>query len=216
MNPQYVLVIAVIIVIGWFATGVLFNLRRGDRLLKWMQPGLAKIGARTTFRWLGTSVAELGIHQAKNPFRSLDTLLVMTPRDVFWMQALAAVQGRRDTLIFRGVLTTPPWLELELADPKTWTGRTALGQPALQKWDRQDYQGLQLAAPRGTLELATRALDRLSAPLGKLSPRYARFSLRRSAPNFEIHLPFPTPGTVDPVDYFEALRDLALAVGQRE
>ncbi len=216
MNPQYILVIAVIIVIGWFAIGVLFNLRRGDRLLKWMQPGLAKIGARTTFRWLGTSVAELDIRQAKNPFRSLDTLLVMTPRDVFWMQALAALQGRRDTLIFRGALSTPPWLELELADPKTWTGRSALNQAALQNWDRQDYRGLQLMAPRGTLELATRILDRLSVPLEKLSPRYARFSLRRSAPNFELHLPFPSHTTVDPVDYFEALRELARAAGQRD
>ncbi len=216
MDPRYILVIAVIIIVGWFAIGVLFNLRRGDRLLKWMQPGLAKIGARTTFRWLGTSVAELGIRQAKNPFRSLDTLLVMAPRDVFWMQALAFLQGRRDTLIFRGVLTTAPWLEFELADPKTWTGRTALSQPALQNWDRQDYRGLQLMAPRGTLELASGALDRLSVPLERLSPRYARFSLRRSAPNFEIHLPFPSPGTVDPVNYFEALRDLARAVGQRD
>jgi hypothetical protein len=216
VEPRYILVVAVIIVTGWFAIGILYNLRRGDRLLKWMQPGLAKIGARTTFRWLGTSVAELGIHQAKNPFRSLDTLLVMTPRDVFWMQALAALQGRRDTLIFRGVLSTPPWLEFELADPKSWTGRTALVQPALQSWDQQDYQGLQLKAPRGSLALVTQALDRLSAPLGKLSPRYARFSLRRSAPNFEIHLPFPSPSTTDPVEYFEALRELARAVGQRD
>ncbi len=216
MNPQYILVIAVIIVIGWFAVGVLFNLRRGEGLLKWMQPGLARIGARTTFRWLGTSVAELGIRQAKNPFRSLDTLLVMAPRDVFWMQAIAALQGRRDTIIFRAALSTPPFVELELADPKTWTGRSALGQAALRNWEKQDYQGMQLMAPRGSLELAAQTLDRLAASLAKLSPRYARLSLRRSAPNLEIHLPFPSRTTIDPVDYFEALRELARAVGQRD
>ena len=216
MNPQYFLVIAVIVMIGWFAIGVLFNLRRGDGLLKWMQPGLARIGARTTFRWLGTSVAELGIHQAKNPFKSLDTLLVMAPRDVFWMQAVAALQGRRDTLIFRGVLTTPPSVELELADPKTWTGRTGLQQAAQRNWENRDYQGRQLMAPRGSLDLAVRTLERLDGPLAKLSPSYARLSLRRSAPNFEIHLPFPSRTATDPVIYFEALRDLARAVGQRE
>ncbi len=215
MTGQYILVIAVIIVIGWFAFGVIFNLRRGDSLLKWMQPGLTRIGPRTTFRWLGTSVAELGILQAKNPFRRLDTLLVMAPRDIFWMSALAALQGRTDTLIFRAVLTTPPLLDLELADPKSWTGRTALNQASRQNWERRDYQGLQLMAPRGYLDMAVTTLDRLGAPLEKLSPRYARLSLRRSAPNLELHLPFPSHRTMDAVDYFEALREFARAVSQR-
>ncbi len=216
MNPQYILVIAVIVVIGWFAIGVIFNLRRGDGLLKWMQPGLTRIGARTTFRWLGTSVAELGIQQAKSPFRRLDTLLVMAPRDVFWMQALAALQGRRDTLIFRGVLSTPPMVDLELADPKSWTGRTALGQAVQRNWEQRDYHGLQLMAPRGYLDLAAQTVDRLSAPLEKLSPRYARLSLRRSTPNLELHLPFPSRQTTDPVAYFENLREFARAVGERD
>lgn len=216
MDSRYFLVIAVIIVVGWFAIGILFNLRRGDSLLKWMRPGLAKIGSKSTFRWLGTSVAELGIRQAKNPFKSLDTLLVMAPRDVFWMQAIAAFQGRRDTLIFRGVLTTPPWVELEWADPRTWTGRSALGQAVQHNWDAQEYGGLQLMAPRGTLGLAVSTLDRLNAPLARLSPRYVRFSLRRNAPNLEIHLPFPSPKSTDTETYFEALRDLARAVGERD
>lgn len=216
MNPQYILVVAVILVMGWFAYGVIFNLRRGDSLLKWMQPGLARIGARTTFRWLGTSVAELGIVQAKNPFRRLDTLLVMAPRDVIWMMAIAALQGRRDTLIFRAALSTPPYLDLELADPKSWTGRTALKQASQHNWEQREYQGLQLMAPRGYLDLAASTLDRLDAPLEKLSPRYARISLRRNTPHLELHLPFPSHHTRNAVDYFEALRDLARAVGQRE
>ncbi len=216
MNGQYILVIAVIIVIGWFAYGVLFNLRRGDRLLKWMQPGLARIGQRTTFRWLGTSVAELDILQAKNPFRRLDTLLVMAPRDIFWMAALAALQGRRDTLIFRATLGTPSPVELELADPRSWTGRTALRQVSQRNWEARDYQGLQLMAPRGTLDLAAGTLDRLNASLEKLSPRYSRISLRRSAPNLELHLPFPSHTNTDAVEYFEALREVARTVGQRD
>ncbi len=215
MNPQIILVIGVIIIMGWFAVGLLYNLRRGEQLLKWMQPGLTRIGARTTFRWLGSSVAQLGIQQAKNPFRTLDTLLVMAPRDIVWMAALAALQGRRDTLIFRAALSSPPNLDLELADPKSWTGRTALRQAAERKWEQQDYQGLQLMAPRGYMEMAVTTLERLNAPLGKLSPRCVRLSLRRSTPNLEVHLPFPSHRTLDAVDYFEALRELARAAGQR-
>src|SRR5512147_2327436 len=98
MSQQYMVVIAVAVVMGWFALGFIYNLRRGDAVLKWMQGGLPRIGERTTFRWLGTSVAELGIARAKPPFRRMDVLLVLKPRDVFWMTIIAMMQGRSDVV----------------------------------------------------------------------------------------------------------------------
>lgn len=218
MNPQYILVIAVVIIMGWFAFGVIYNLRRGDALLKWMQNGLPDIGQRTTFRWLGTSVAEMVIAHAKKPFRRLETLLVFKPRDVFWMTIIAALQGRDDIVIFRAQLSTAPLVDLELVDPKTWSGRNAMNQVVDRKWESKAYQGLQLLAPKGLLDLATTVLDRLSSPMQKLSPRFARFSLRRDAsrPNLELHVPFPAYRTSDATHYFTALRELARAIGERE
>lgn len=216
MNPQYILVVAVVIIMGWFAFGVIYNLRRGDALLKWMQNGLPGIGQRTTFRWLGTSVAELVIAHAKKPFRRLETLLVLKPRDVFWMTIIAHFQGRDDIVIFRAQLSTAPLVDLELVDPKTWSGRNALNQVSERKWENKAYQDLQLLAPRGLLDMATRTLDRLVIPMRKLSPRYARFSLRRDAPNLELHMPFPQYRTTDADQYFEALRGLARAISERE
>src|SRR6266498_704793 len=216
VNPQYILVVAVVIIMSWFAFGVIYNLRRGDAILKWMQKGLPDIGQRTTFRWLGTSVAELVIAQAKKPFRRLDTLLVFKPRDVFWMTILANFQGRDDMVIFRAQLSTAPLVDLELVDPKTWSGRSALNQVIDRKWESKAYQGLQLLAPKGLLDLATTVLDRLSSPMQKLSPRFARFSLRRDTPNLELHVPFPAYRTSDSTHYFTALRELARAIGERE
>ncbi len=216
MNPQYILVVAVVIVMGWFAIGVVYNLRRGDRLLKWMQAGLPDIGQKTTLRWLGTSVAELVIAHAKRPFRRLETLLVFRPRDVFWMTILAYFQGRSDIVIFRAQLTTAPVTDLDLVDPKTWSGRNVVSRLDGRKWEGKTYQGLQLLAPKGLLDLATTTLDRLAAPMGKLSPRYARFSLRRDTPNLEVHVPFPQDRVTDAHQYFEALRELARAVSERE
>lgn len=215
MNPQYILVIAVVVIMGWFAFGVIYNLRRGDALLKWMQGGLPGIGQRTTFRWLGTSVAELVIAHAKKPFRRLETLLVLKPRDVFWMTIAAHFQGREDIVIFRAQLSTAPLVDLELVDPKTWSGRNTSQQVAQRKWESKDYDGLQLMAPQGLLDLATRTIDGLAAPMRNLSLHYARFSLRRDAPNLEVHVPFPAYRTSDATQYFEALRDLARAIGER-
>jgi hypothetical protein len=50
----------------------------------------------------------------------------------------------------------------------------------------------------------------------KLSPRFARFSLRRDTPNLELHVPFPAYRTSDSTHYFTALRELARAIGERE
>jgi hypothetical protein len=214
LNPQYVLVIAVVIIMGWFAFGVIYNLRRGDALLKWMQGGLPAIGQRTTFRWLGTSVAELVIAHAKKPFRRLETLVVLKPRDVFWMTLAAYFQGREDIVIFRAQLSTAPRVDLELVDPKSWSGRNSYQQVAQRKWESKTYEGLQLMAPHGLLGLATTTIDGLAAPMQRLSPRYARFSLRRDTPNLELHVPFPAYRTSDASQYFEALRDLARAISE--
>jgi len=216
VNPQYILIAAVIVFMGWFAIGVVYNLRRGDALLKWMQNGLPGIGQKTTFRWLGTSVAELVIAHAKKPFRRLETLLVLKPRDVFWMTIMANFQGREDIVIFRAQLITAPLVDLELVDPKSWSGRGALQQLADRKWESQTYRGLQLIAPAGLLDLATQTLDRLTIPMQNLSARYARFSLRRDTPNLEVHLPFPAYRTLDARQYFEALRGLARAISEWE
>jgi hypothetical protein len=214
VNSQYILVIAMFILMGWFAVGVIYNLRRGDALLKWMQSGLPDIGQRTTFRWLGTSVAELVIAHAKKPFRRLETLLVLKPRDVFWMTIMAYFQGRNDIVIFRAQLNTPPLLDLELVDPKTWSGRNTLKQVTERKWESKTYKDMQLLAPRGLLDLATTTLDRLALPMQKLSSRYARLSLRRGEPNLELHVPFPDYRTLDAKQYFESLRELARSISE--
>lgn len=218
MNPQYILVITVVVIMGWFAIGVLLNLRRGEAVLKWIQKGLPSIGQKTTFRWLGTSVAELVIAHAKKPFRRLETLLVLKPRDIFWMTILATFQGRSDIVIFRGQLTTAPVTDLELVDPNSWSGRATLKQISQRKWECKDYKEMQLWAPQGLLDLASSTLDRLTVPMQTLSSRYARFSLRRDASqsNFEVHVPFPQYRTEDAEEYFQSLRELAAAVNGRE
>ena len=218
MNPQYILVMAVVIIMGWFAIGVIYNLRRGDALLKWIQTALPTIGQRTTFRWLGTSVAELVIAHAKKPFRRLETLLVLKPRDIFWMTILAYFQGRDDIVIFRGQLITAPVTDLELVNPNTWSGRATSKEIQQRKWESRPYRDMQLWAPQGLLDLAASTLDRLTVPMQKLSPRYARFSLRRdtSRPNLEVHVPFPHYRALDAEKYFQALRELAGAVSERE
>lgn len=214
MSSTTIVVILVAIFMGWFAIGMIYNIRWGDALLKWMQGGLPSIGQKTTLRWLGTSVAELVIAQAKKPFRRLETLLFFKPRDVFFMMIIAYFQRREDIVIFRAHLHTAPPADLELLDLKTWSGRDTQRRIRQRKWESTTYQGLHLMAPVGLLDLAVKTLDRLALPMQKLSSRYSRFSLHRNAPNFEVHVPFPDYRNVDAKQYFEALRELAHSVNE--
>ncbi len=215
MDSRYWIVLLGVIFVGWFAFGMIYNLRRGDHMLKWLRGGLPRIGPKTTFRWLGSSVVEMSIQQAKRPFRRLDTLLVLAPRDVFWMVLMARLQRREDFIIFRAHLHTPPLVDLELADPKTWSGHMALKQARSHNWETRTYGNLQLMAPHGSLDLAAQTLERLEESMQMLSPRYIRFSLRRQAPHLEIHLPFPNTKTTEAEAYFEALRVLGQRIGER-
>jgi len=215
MNTQFWIILIGVVIVAWFALGMIYNLRRGDAILKWLRRGLPGIGPKTTFRWLGTSVVEMSIQQAKRPFRRLDTLLVLAPRDVFWMMLMARLQGREDFIIFRGHLYASPPVDLELVDPKSWSGRMALKQARSRNWESRPYGELQLMAPRGQLDLAAQTLDHLHSVMDELSPRYLRFSLRHQSPHLEIHLPFPNTRTVDAQVYFEALRTLAQRIAER-
>ncbi len=217
MNPQYLLVIVVIVVMGWFAFGVIYNLRTGNALLRWMQGGLPLVGEKTTLRWLGTSVVELVIAQAKTPFRRLETLIVLSPRDVPWVWLLAASQGRRDTLIFRADLNDPPRIDFELADPSSWTGRLALKQAAQQGWESRAWEGqpgcdLRLAAPAGRAAPAETVLSSLAEPMQRLALRYFRLSVRRSVPHLEVHIAFPDRRS-DCAQFISALQELGRVVG---
>jgi hypothetical protein len=197
------------LVMGWFVFGVVFNLRRGDAMLRWMQAGLPQVGPKTTFRWLGTSVAELVIERAQGALRRLETLLVMAPRDVPWVWLAARSQGRQDTLIFRAQPLKAPPVELELANPKVWTGRMALQEASRQGWEMMPAGEMQLMAPRGRLDQAAEIVKTLDPAARRLAPVYWRLSLRKDPARLEIHLPFPDRSRVDARVFFQALQDLA-------
>ncbi len=114
-------ILVVLFVVGWFALGTHYNVRKGEQTLVWLQQGLPLIGEKTTLRWLGSSVVELKIPSAKPPFRDAEVLAVLEPRDVAPLWWIARLRGRRDLLVVRGTLLRLPRTEIEAADPKAWT-----------------------------------------------------------------------------------------------
>src|SRR5512143_2260110 len=120
-----IFIIVVIAVVGWFALATQRNVRKGNEALCWLQDGLKLLGEKTNLRWLGSSVAELKIQSAKEPFRQAEVVVVLEPRDVPFLWWYYRARGRRDLLIVRGQLRHTPGFEFEALDRRCWLAQAA-------------------------------------------------------------------------------------------
>jgi hypothetical protein len=215
MDPFYqtLLVVLVAAVMGWFAFGVVRNIRRGNAVLRWMQGGLPRLGEKTTLRWLGSSAVALGIARARPPFRQVDLLLVLEPRDVPWLWLLARLRGRRDILIVRGQLVTAPLYEFDLLAPGSWSERETLSHDKAQAWETETLMGVNFRSRPPTRSLARQIAPDVLAAAQKVRPSVWRLSSRRETPHLELHVPLPDPHQTSAPQFFDALRALAERMG---
>jgi hypothetical protein len=212
MEPLQPWLIALLaIVMGWFGGGVIWNIRRGNAVLKWMQAGLPILGERTTLRWLGSSAVELVIAKARPPFRRCEVVLLLEPRDVPWLWLWSRSRGRRDLLILRGTLVKAPRLEYDLTAPRSWSEREALGRGQRLGWTAEALGGLRLAAPKASLPVSRDSAPAVLESARAITSDVSRLAIRRDSPQLELHLPLPNPRDRDARLFFEAVRHL----GQR-
>ncbi|HUJ01624.1 MAG TPA: hypothetical protein VLY46_15400, partial [Usitatibacter sp.] len=199
--------IAAVAIVAWFAAGTIWNVRKGSALMRWMQHGLPALGERTTVRWLGSTAVEMAISDARAPFKGATLVIFLEARDLPWMWALGRGRGRRDTLIVRGVLRRAPGIELEALDPASWSGRDAL--PRVPR----EWQARRAEVPGGLVvhhadAAALASADDLLALANRAGLAVQRLSVRRSEPNFQLHVSFPDDRQ-GARDFFEAVRGLA-------
>jgi hypothetical protein len=216
MDPtQALLLIVVAIILGWFAVGVIWNIRRGNAVLNWMQTGLPRLGEKTTLRWLGSSAVELVLAKAKPPFRRVELVLVLEPRDVPWFWVLARWQRRRDMLIVRGHLLKAPPFEYDLLAPESWSARLLAGRNESRPWETDTLEAIQFNAPSSTHSLSRQAASRVMQTIRPTWPIVWRLSVQRESPQLELHVPLPNPNRDSAPQFFEALKVLAEQLGQR-
>jgi hypothetical protein len=202
-----VLTIAALLVLGWFAAGTVWNIRKGTAVMRWMQGGLPRLGPRATVRWLGTTSVELGIASAKPPFERVTLVIFLEPRDVPWLWWLGHWRGRRDTLIVRAQLIRPPDSELEVLDPSSWSSREPLRRIAAERWPVRDPSVSGGLPAYSRTPAALVQADRLLALASRAGLVVRRLALRQTEPHLQVHLGLPSLAAPAD-DYFEALRTL--------
>lgn len=208
---QSLLIVAVAAVMGSFGGGIIWNIRRGNAVLRWMQGGLPALGEKTTLRWHGSSAVELAIAKAKQPFRRFELVVVLEPRDVPWLWLWSYARGRRDMLILRAQLSNAPRLEYDVVAPGSWSARSALTRAAGARWENRPIGNYRLLAPRASMPVSSEGVPGLLENAHKVHPSLWRLAIRREFPQLELHIPLPDPKDTDARQFFEAVR----ALGQR-
>jgi hypothetical protein len=199
--------IVAVAIVAWFAAGTIWNVRLGRELMRWMQGGLPLLGSRTTVRWLGSTAVEMVIREGKTPFTGVTLVIFLEPRDLPWMWALGRSRGRRDTLIVRGALRRAPAIELEVLDPATWSGRDALVRVPPQ-WLVREATTSGGVVVHHESPSALACADALLAIAERAGLAVRRLSVRRTEPNFQLHVPLPDRGQAAR-EFFEAVHALA-------
>jgi len=190
----------------WFFVGMQINIRRAQGALRWMQDGLPLLGQKTTLRWLGTTGVDLGINAAREPFKSIEILVLQEPRDVVLLWWLAHRQGRRDMMIVRGHLRRHALVQFDLVDPKSPSGKQTLADVTPDNWERKEWaEGLVLAAESAE---ASSMAGQLLPYLGRVGPRLMRASVRRTVPHVEIHVTAPWGQERSAEDVFRAVKEI--------
>ncbi len=191
---------------AWFFIGAQWNVRRGHDALRWLRDGLPLLGERTTMRWMGTSGVHMGMSAAHAPYKSVELLLLMEPRDVVPLWLLTRLQGRRDILVVRGHLRRHARVEFDLLDRRAWSGNDALRHAVPKEWKRTTQaDGLILAAEGSDAVLAA---QQIKAQLGRLAPYVIRVAIRRTTPQVEIHLRSPWRSGVTSADTLKIFKEI--------
>lgn len=199
-----IFVVVVVVIVGWFALGTHVNVRKGHHMLDWLQGGLPLIGEKTTLRWLGSSVVHLQVEKAHEPFRRVEVLIVLEPRDVPPLWLLSRLRGRRDVLIVRTELRSVPKLQFEVLHPEAWSTRAVEQEVKEQRWQLVESLPFRIYA----LQLDTNPSE-LIAIAGQAGLELLRLGVRRSNHALEVHWRLPSRPEFSARAVFEAAQSLA-------
>ena len=207
MSPELsIFVLLVVVFVGWFALGTHTNVRKGHRFLEWLQDGLPLLGEKTTLHWLGSSVVQLKIENACQPFRRAEILVVLEPRDVPLIWLFSRLQGRCDLLIVRTELRTQPKMQVEVLAGKAWSAKVVAQEVARLNWPLQSAvagQPFQIYSPTPA------SAGELIAEVSRCDLRLVRIGVRKSNNGLELQWRLPRHPNSTSRAVFEAVQRVA-------
>jgi hypothetical protein len=203
---QWTVIVLSALFLAWFLVGTATNRKRGDQILSWVQGGTTPLGRMSEARRIRGSAVQLTIKEAAAPFRQVDLIVALEPRENPPLWLYNHILGKRDELVIQAKLRSPAQQELEI-------NKVGVGTKAdTRASDASHLNTIQSSAGNYTLEsskgIDPAMLDCLETFLEKYSSAVKHFSLNRSAPHVQVHLLLSPLLDIDPELFFKDLQNL--------
>ena len=184
MNLGQGIVIGLCVILAlWFAVGYIYNWRKTNTLSQALKTALEQQGKLSAYRRLGVSGAQFILENAKAPFRQIELVFLLEPRENLPLWLLRRIQGRQDELLFRANLRTAPAQEFQIG-----LGSDQKFEQSILSEDQKPYE---LLPNSGPLKIAVRGhADEaaVSARWQGFLDRFGKDLLRLSLQHKEPHL----------------------------
>jgi hypothetical protein len=210
-DPATQAVIAFCIVLGiWFVIGWQMNRRHGRRLLEWIIRGLRASGGQITASRLGLSGFQVNVHDAQAPFKSIETTVLLEPREVLLLWMLNYLRGGADYFVLNGTLRASPRSEVEVTTKGRRFAKPLLKELNEKTWTRQETDSGLIIASRG--KQGQKLAEAISPLVEDLRPRLLRLSLSKKAPHLLVNLSLADLDEESALLLLSSVRDLAQTV----
>jgi len=190
LATQAVIALSILLVV-WYVVGAWLNRRRALSILRWVREGVRGLGGQATMRWLGrTSGFQVSVKGAKRPFKKIEMMVLLEPREVLLLWLFNRLRGRRDMMSFKADLRTRPKAELEIVPGRSGIARKllkALEEEAWVKGEIEDTDLMVLLKGKEVIPLT----EKLTPLLRECAPHILRLSLRKQSPHFLANLSLP-------------------------
>ncbi|MDR5694878.1 MAG: hypothetical protein QN121_06365 [Armatimonadota bacterium] len=205
LGTDIVIALSILLVL-WYIVGAQVNRRRSIALVRWIRDGIGVFGGTPTIRWLSPTSFRIQVDEADPPFRVLGLLVLLETRELLLLWLFQRALRRRDLLVVRADLYTPPRLEMEIFRPlpgvfrelKRELGRDQVEAHPVGVGDLHVY-------PVSSLD----HIEKARPVFSDLSPFLRRLSLRRKSPHLIVTCTLPVRSTPPARELFEKLREIA-------
>ncbi|GAB4542570.1 MAG: hypothetical protein Kow0063_34730 [Anaerolineae bacterium] len=184
----FLFVTATILMIG-YGVGRWTNQRRARKISDWLEPGLRSLGGTPTVRKVNRSAFRFQVTNARRPFQTVTTSVVLISREFLPAWLWERIKGRDDLLVVHVTFRQPPKLAGEIVDPGNELGWRGEAQAQELGWAGAQFP------PRWRLYAAPDTpISRLEtmADILESSPFVLwRTALRQEAPHMLLSMSMP-------------------------
>jgi len=197
-----------IFILLWFLVGAMSNRRRGHMVYDWLVKGLSLFGKVEPLRRdkLLQAAAHLRVDNLTEPFRKMEVIYTLEPRENFPLWVYGRLSGRRDVFFLRADLKSAPVLDVEAGRKNDRAFSTFLAGQLKEPYASQTLPGRLEIAWRGKKD--KEYIQQLSDFLEKYEAAVLRFSLHRAAPHLTMKVELPSLQSGEAVEFLQDLQQV--------